>query len=116
MAHSRFDLSELLDALRAGGGIDVIRAASRWCSEVLGLDIGATETGAFWTALLRSQRARGLAGVQLVISDRCASLTRDRHAVTHRAPRACRRRSVVAFCAATLTRPSGRRGRRVVSP
>jgi putative transposase len=37
--------------------------------EVLGLDVGDSEDGAFWTALLRSLKARGLAGVQLVISD-----------------------------------------------
>src|SRR4029453_5494624 len=37
--------------------------------EVLGLDVGDREEGAFWTAFLRSLRARGLAGVQLVISD-----------------------------------------------
>ena len=37
--------------------------------EVLGLDVGDSEDGAFWTALLRSLRARGLAGVQLVVSD-----------------------------------------------
>jgi transposase-like protein len=37
--------------------------------EVLGLDIGPSEDGAFWTAFLRSLVARGLHGVQLVISD-----------------------------------------------
>jgi putative transposase len=37
--------------------------------EVLGLDVGDSEEGAFWTAFLRSLKARGLAGVQLVISD-----------------------------------------------
>lgn len=37
--------------------------------EVLGLDVGDSEDGAFWTAFLRSLRARGLAGVELVISD-----------------------------------------------
>ena len=37
--------------------------------EVLGLDVGDSEDGAFWTAFLRSLRARGLHGVQLVISD-----------------------------------------------
>jgi transposase-like protein len=37
--------------------------------EVLGLDVGDSEDGAFWTAFLRSLRARGLAGVKLVISD-----------------------------------------------
>jgi putative transposase len=42
--------------------------------EVLGVDIGDTENGAFWTAFLRSLRGRGLAGVQLVISDHHAGL------------------------------------------
>ena len=37
--------------------------------EVLGLAVGDSESGAFWTAFLRSLRARGLAGVRLVISD-----------------------------------------------
>ncbi len=37
--------------------------------EVLGLDCGASEDGAFWLSFLRSLAARGLAGVQLVISD-----------------------------------------------
>ncbi len=37
--------------------------------EVLGLDVGDSEDGAFWTGFLRSLRARGLAGVELVISD-----------------------------------------------
>ena len=37
--------------------------------EVLGLAVGDSEDGAFWTAVLRGLRARGLAGVRLVISD-----------------------------------------------
>ena len=37
--------------------------------EVLGFDVGDSEAGAFWTAFLRSLKTRGLAGVQLVISD-----------------------------------------------
>lgn len=37
--------------------------------EVLGLAVGDSEDKAFWTAFLRSLRARGLSGVQLVISD-----------------------------------------------
>jgi putative transposase len=37
--------------------------------EVLGLEVGDSEDGAFWTAFLRSLKARGLAGVQLVVSD-----------------------------------------------
>jgi putative transposase len=37
--------------------------------EVLGFDVGDSEDGAFWTGFLRSLKARGLHGVQLVISD-----------------------------------------------
>lgn len=37
--------------------------------EVLGLDVGPTESGAFWLAFLRSLVARGLSGVKLVVSD-----------------------------------------------
>src|SRR5215211_3840588 len=37
--------------------------------EVLGLDVGPSEDGAFWLQFLRSLVARGLAGVHLVVSD-----------------------------------------------
>src|SRR5947209_1561891 len=37
--------------------------------EVLGVDIGPSEDGAFWLRFLRALVSRGLAGVQLVISD-----------------------------------------------
>jgi transposase-like protein len=37
--------------------------------EVIGLDIGETETEAFWVEFLRSLRARGLTGVRLCVSD-----------------------------------------------
>jgi putative transposase len=37
--------------------------------EVLGFDVGDSEDGAFWTAFLRTLKARGLGGTQLVISD-----------------------------------------------
>jgi putative transposase len=37
--------------------------------EVLGLDVGPSEDGAFWLQFLRSLVARGLGGVRLVISD-----------------------------------------------
>src|SRR3989304_146249 len=37
--------------------------------EVLGLDVGPSEDGAFWLQFLRSLVARGLTGVKLVISD-----------------------------------------------
>lgn len=37
--------------------------------EVIGIDIGETETEAFWVAFLRDLVARGLSGVRLAISD-----------------------------------------------
>lgn len=37
--------------------------------EVVGMDVGTSEDGAFWLAFLRSLVARGIGGVQLVISD-----------------------------------------------
>jgi putative transposase len=37
--------------------------------EVLGFAVGDSEDGAFWTSFLRSLKARGLGGVQLVVSD-----------------------------------------------
>ena len=42
--------------------------------ETLGMDVITTEDGAGWTAFLRSLVARGLTGVQLVISDAHAGL------------------------------------------
>ncbi|MCD6284500.1 MAG: IS256 family transposase [Anaerolineae bacterium] len=43
--------------------------------EILGLEIGGSEEEAFWTQSLRSLVARGLTGVELVISDAHAGLT-----------------------------------------
>ncbi len=37
--------------------------------EVLGIDVGTSEDGAFWLAFLRGLVARGLSGVELVTSD-----------------------------------------------
>ena len=37
--------------------------------EVLGVEVGDSESGAFWTSFLKGLRARGLTGVQLFISD-----------------------------------------------
>ena len=37
--------------------------------EVLGLDVGPSEDGAFWRSFLRGLVARGLSGVKLVTSD-----------------------------------------------
>ncbi|MBA3450256.1 MAG: IS256 family transposase, partial [Chloroflexia bacterium] len=51
--------------------------------EVLGVDIGLSEDGAFWLAFLRSLVARGLRGVRLVTSDAHQGLTRAVAAVFH---------------------------------
>ena len=37
--------------------------------EIIGMDVGTSEDGAFWLAFLRSLVARGLGGVELVVSD-----------------------------------------------
>jgi len=42
--------------------------------EVIGLDIGETESEAFWVAFLRSLRERGLTGVRLCVSDQHVGL------------------------------------------
>jgi putative transposase len=42
--------------------------------EVLGFEAGDSEDGAFWASFLPSLKTRGLAGVQLVISDAHAGL------------------------------------------
>jgi transposase-like protein len=51
--------------------------------EVLGLDVGPSEDGAFWLAFLRSPVARGLGGVQLVSSDAHQGLKGAIAAVLH---------------------------------
>jgi putative transposase len=51
--------------------------------EVLGLDVGPSEDGAFWLAFLRGLVARGLAGVQLVASDAHEGLKAAIGAVLH---------------------------------
>jgi putative transposase len=49
--------------------------------EVLGLDVGPSEDGAFWVQFLRGLVARGLSGVHLVISDAHQGLKDAIHAV-----------------------------------
>ena len=44
------------------------------CREILGIDVTSSEDGAGWLAFLRGLAARGLSGVQLVISDDHAGL------------------------------------------
>jgi transposase-like protein len=51
--------------------------------EILGVDVGPSEDGTFWLAFLRSLVARGLAGVQLVISDAHEGLRQAIAAVLH---------------------------------
>ncbi len=59
--------------------------------EILGMDVGASEDGAFWQAFLRSLNARGLSGVELVISDAHQCL---KNAIAIRLRRICRSRLV----------------------
>ncbi len=49
--------------------VSAIGVNSEGQREVLGLDVGPSEAGAFWHSFLRGLVARGLAGVQLVLSD-----------------------------------------------
>jgi transposase-like protein len=51
--------------------------------EVLGIDVGPSEDGAFWLAFLRSLVARGLSGVRLVTSDAHEGLKAAIAAVLH---------------------------------
>ena len=51
--------------------------------EVLGLDVGPSEDGAFWLSFLRSLVARGLTGVRLVTSDAHEGLKTAIAAVLH---------------------------------
>lgn len=51
---------------RPATGLDVTAGVRR---EILGFNVGDSEDGAFWTAFLRSLKARGLGGVALVIAD-----------------------------------------------
>jgi putative transposase len=57
--------------------------AATGCREVLGIDVGASEDGAFWLAFLRGLVARGLTGVQLVVSDAHEGLKTAVSAVLH---------------------------------
>jgi hypothetical protein len=65
----------------AGCG-DCDRCDRRRPPEVLGFDLGDSEDGEFWTAFLRSLKARGLGGVQLVISGAHTGLKQAIGAVT----------------------------------
>jgi putative transposase len=62
--------------------------------EILGHDLGPAEDGAFWLAFLRSLVARGLRGVQLVISDAHVGL---QHAIPAVMATACWQRCRVHF-------------------
>ena len=68
-------LDALTQKVREGGrivNVSVVVATgvnAQGQREVLGMDVGASEDGAFWLSFLRSLNARGLSGVELVISD-----------------------------------------------
>ena len=78
--------------------------------EVLGLDIGASEAEAFWTAFLRKPRQRSLRGVKLVISDAHEGLEAAVAKLLHASWQRCR----VHFARNALAH-AGRNGRRVVA-
>ncbi len=63
-AHVRQDGKVTNQALVVAVGVN-----HKGTREVLGLDVGPTESAAFWQAFLRSLVERGLSGVKLVISD-----------------------------------------------
>jgi putative transposase len=69
--------------------------------EVLGFAVGDSEDGAFWTAFLRSLKARGLTGVQLVVSDAHTGLKQATAAVL---AGACWQRCRVHFLRNALAR------------
>lgn len=54
--------------------------------EILGVDVATTEDGSGWLAFLRSLVARGLSGVQLVISDDHTGLSQTPSQRPWRAP------------------------------
>ena len=59
--------------------------------EVLGFAVGDSEDGAFWTGFLRTLKARGLGGVQLVIADAHLGLRQAVQAVlVHASVQRCR--------------------------
>ena len=68
-------LDALTQKVREGGrivNVSVVVATgvnAQGQREILGMDVGASEDGAFWLSFLRSLNARGLSGVELVISD-----------------------------------------------
>jgi putative transposase len=80
-------LDALTQRVREGGRIVVVHAViatgvnAQGFREVLGVDLVTSEDGTAWTQLLRDLAARGLAGVQLVISDAHAGLVEAVRAV-----------------------------------
>ena len=69
--------------------------------EIVGLDVGTSEDGAFWLSFLRSLVARGLNGVELIISDAHQGL---RNAIATVFGRACWQRCRTHFMTNLLTR------------
>ncbi len=78
--------------------------------EVLGMDIGASEAEAFWTAFLRQLAHRGLRGVKLVISDNHSGIKAAVSKVLSCTWQRCR----VHFMRNALAH-AGRKGKRVVA-
>ncbi|MDP8908492.1 MAG: IS256 family transposase, partial [Chloroflexota bacterium] len=85
--------------------------------EVIGLDLGEVESEAFWTEFLRGLRARGLAGLRLVISDHHEGLkTAIARVLDAPWQRCCVHfvRNMHGHCRPAQTRPGVRRAARSV--
>lgn len=79
---------------------------------MLGCEVGDSEDGVFWTAFLRSLRARGLEGVQLVISDHHLGLKAAIASVMLGAPGSVAGSTSCATCCRKCPRPAPRWRRR----
>jgi putative transposase len=75
--------------------------------EVIGLDVGESETEAFWREFLRSLRARGLTGVRLCVSD-CHEGSRTRSPRSWAARGSAARCTFSGRCWGTAPRASSR--------
>ena len=80
--------------------------------EVLGLDVGPSESGAFWLSFLRDLTARGLNGVKLVISDAHGVTEGGDQQRAARCKLATLPRALYARCARPRTKECAAYGRR----
>ncbi len=118
-------LDAKVEKVRAGGRVEhralvvaygVDQSGQR---EVIGLDVGAAETEAFWREFLRSLVRRGLSGVQLVVSDAHEGLKQAIAQVLSAPWQRCTvhfLRDALGHCPRTCSSWSGRRSARSSGP